>query len=279
MGAIGLLHPGEMGAAVGAAARRSGAEVLWVPEGRSQATMKRAEEAGLEAASLTELLERCEMVLSVCPPHAALSVAEEVAGLNFRGVFVDANAVSPEIARAVARAVKDGGARYVDGGIIGPPPLKPGTTTLCLSGSDAEQVAGLFEGSPLGVQRLGEGDDAASALKMCYAAWTKGSMALLLAVQAAAEAHGLSDKLFEQWDRSLPGLRDRAESSAHEARRKAWRWIAEMNEIERTFEAAGLPGGFHEAAADIYARMSAAEGLPDHAGARRIIAALQSDKA
>lgn len=277
MNTIGLLHPGEMGAAIGAAARGSGAEVLWAPEDRSPETRRRAEEAGLEAASLPELLGRCGTVFSVCPPHAALSVAEEVAGLGFRGIFVDANAVSPETARAAARAVEEGGARYVDGGIIGPPPLKPGTTTMCLSGSEAEQVAVLFEGSALGVQRLGDGDDAASALKMCYAAWTKGSMALLLAVQATAEAHGLSAKLFEQWDASQPGLRDRAESSAHEARRKAWRWISEMNEIERTLETVGLPGGFHEAAAEIYTRMSAAEELPDHAGASEIIAALRSN--
>ncbi len=276
MNTVGVLHPGEMGAAIGASARSSGAEVLWAPEGRSPATRQRAAEAGLEAAPLPRLLGRCGVVLSVCPPHAALSVAEEVAGLGFEGIFVDANAVSPETANAVSRAVEAGGARYVDGGIIGPPPRKPGTTNLSLSGNDASEVAPVFEGSALEVRLLGDGTATASALKMCYAAWTKGSTALLLAVQAAAEAHGLTDELREQWDMSQPGLRDRAEGTAREARGKAWRWVAEMHEIERTLEAAGLPGGFHAAAAEIYARMRAAEGLPEHAEADQIVATLRS---
>jgi 3-hydroxyisobutyrate dehydrogenase-like beta-hydroxyacid dehydrogenase len=274
---VGVLHPGEMGAAIGGAAREIGAEVLWAPEDRSPATKERAEESGLEAASLPELLGRCEVVLSVCPPHAALSVAEEVASLGFHNIYVDANAVSPETTRAVSRVVEEGGARYVDGGIIGPPPREPGATTLCLSGADAQQVAQLFEGSTLGVRLLGDGAGTASALKMCYAAWTKGSMALLLTVQAAAEAHGLSDELFEQWDASQPGLRDKAEAAAREVRSKAWRWVAEMNEIEHTLETVGLPGGFHAAAAEIYTRMSAAEGLPEHAQTAQIVAALQAD--
>ncbi len=276
MGAIGVLHPGEMGAAIGAAARSSGADVLWVPEGRSPATTRRAEGAGLEAVSLPELLERCEVVLSVCPPHAALSVAEEVASHGFRGIYVDANAVSPETASAVGSVVSNGGAGYVDGGIIGPPPREPGTTTLCLSGEEAERIVPLFESSVVEPRLLGSGSDTASALKMCYAAWTKGSTALLLAVQAAAEAYGLTDELLEEWDASQPGLRDRAEGTAREARSKAWRWVAEMKEIEHTFEATGLPGGFHAAAAEIYSRMRAAEDLPESAGAAQIVASLQS---
>ena len=276
MNTMGVLHPGEMGAAIGAAAKVTGVEVLWAPEGRSSSTARRASEAELEPAPFSELLRRCEVVLSVCPPHAALSVAKEVAGLGFRGIFVDANAVSPETARAVARVVGEGGARYVDGGIIGPPPQKPDATTLCLSGAEAGRVAPLFEGSVLDVRLLGEGIETASALKMCYAAWTKGSAALLLAVLAAAEAYELSAELLEQWDWHQPGLRGRAESTASEARRKAWRWVAEMNEIEHTLEAVGLPGGFHSAAAEIYARMRAAEGLSENAEVDRIVAVLHS---
>jgi 3-hydroxyisobutyrate dehydrogenase-like beta-hydroxyacid dehydrogenase len=276
MDTMGMLHPGEMGAAIGAAAKGTGVEVLWAPQGRSSTTARRASEAQLEPAPFPELLGRCEVVLSVCPPQAALSVAKEVAGLGFRGIFVDANAVSPETARAVARAVGEGGARYVDGGIIGPPPQEPDATTLCLSGAEAVRVATLFEGSVLDVRLLGEGIETASALKMCYAAWTKGSAALLLAVLAAAEAYELSAELLEQWDRHQPGLRSRAESTASEARRKAWRWVAEMHEIEHTLEAVGLPGGFHAAAAEIYARMRAAEGLSEDAEVDRIVAVLHS---
>ena len=132
---VGVLHPGEMGAEVGAAAVAAGAEVLWAPEGRSPDTGERAGAAGLEPASLAELLRRCEVVLSVCPPHAALDAAREVADLGFRGVYVDANAVSPATAREISETVEGGGARYVDGGIIGPPPREPGKTVLCLSGA------------------------------------------------------------------------------------------------------------------------------------------------
>src|SRR4051794_26978285 len=112
---IGLLHPGEMGAALGAVLRERGAQVLWASEGRGAETAGRAEEAGLEdAGSVDEVARRSDVILSVCPPHAALDVARSVQG--FTGVYVDANAVSPSSAHAVADTV----ARVVDGGIIGP---------------------------------------------------------------------------------------------------------------------------------------------------------------
>jgi 3-hydroxyisobutyrate dehydrogenase-like beta-hydroxyacid dehydrogenase len=258
MTSVGVLHPGEMGAAVGAAAVATGAEMLWVPEGRSPATAERARAANLEPASLEELLRRCEVVMSVCPPHAAPAVAREVADLGFRGIFVDANAVSPATAIGISETVESGGARYVDGGIIGPPPRKPDRSVLCLSGTEADRVSRLFEGSALGTRVLGDSPDAASAFKMCYAAWTKGTTALLLGV-VAADAYGLSRELFKEWDRSQPGLGDQARGAAHQAAEKAWRWVAEMEEIQVTLEAAGLPGGFHAAAAETYARLSAGE--------------------
>jgi 3-hydroxyisobutyrate dehydrogenase-like beta-hydroxyacid dehydrogenase len=279
MADLGVLHPREMGAALGAAASRSGAEVFWAPEGRSAATEARAREAGLRPAPLGDLLARCEVVLSVVPPHAALAVAEEVAGLRYGGVYVDANAVSPKTARSVAEAVCKGGASYVDGGIIGPPPW-PGrsVTALCLSGPEAGLVAELFEGSPLvETLLLGEETKAASALKMCYAAWSKGSAALLLVVVTAARAYGVSPSLIEQWERRQPGLEDQAESAAAWAAPKAWRWVAEMEEISETFGSVGLPGGFHEAAAELYARMGDGDTASLEGGARdldRVVASL-----
>src|SRR5438094_9761013 len=135
-GTIGLLHPGEMGAAVGGVLRDRGQRVVWASEGRSAETRKRAEEAGLEdAGSVEELVRRSEVILSVCPPHAALEVAASVAG--FEGVFVDANAIAPATARDVAAVVEAEGAECVDGGSVGPPPREPGTTRLYLSGPAA----------------------------------------------------------------------------------------------------------------------------------------------
>lgn len=245
---VGILHPGEMGAAVGALVRGEG---WWAPEGRSEATAARAEAAGLRAAPLAELVERCEVLLAICPPHAALDVARAAAG--FRGVYCDANAVSPATALAIARVVEAGGATFVDGGIVGGPPREPGTR-LYLSGAAAGEVAALFGGTALEPVVLGRDPGTASALKLLYAAWTKGSAALLLAVAEAASALGLGDELRAEWERSLPGLAEEAARAARAAEAKGWRWVGEMREIEATLRAAGAPGGFHEAAAEVFSR-------------------------
>jgi 3-hydroxyisobutyrate dehydrogenase-like beta-hydroxyacid dehydrogenase len=252
---LGVLHPGEMGSAIAAAAR--GATVLWAPAGRSAATAARAEAAGLEGVSVDELVERSDAVLSICPPHAALEVAATVVGTGFAGLYVDANAISPATARAVADLVRTTGAEYVDGGVIGPPPRRQGSTRLCLSGPAAGRVAAVFEGSPLEVRVLGNEPDTASALKMCFAAWSKGSGALLLAVVETARAHGVARDLAAEWALSEPGLESDAESAASSAARKAWRWVGEMHEIADTFGAAGQPEGFHRAAAELYERIAA----------------------
>src|SRR6266700_1995512 len=176
---IGLLHPGEMGAAVGKCLASAGHRVLWDPEGRSAATKERAEAAGLTEVALAEIIARSEVIMSVCPPHAA----------------VDARVV----------------------------PL-PGT---------------------------------ASAVKMAYASWTKGSAALLLATRALARAEGVESVLLEEWGISQPGLERRSSAAAGSAAAKGWRWVAEMEEIAATMAAAGLPEGFHQAAAEISRGFSA----------------------
>src|SRR5918999_2672100 len=248
MTTVGVLHPGEMGAAVGTVAR---AEVLWAPEGRSAATAERARTAGLRAASLGELVEGCDVLLSICPPHAALDVARSVRG--FRGIYCDANAISPATAREVAGIVEAGGATAVDGGIVGGPPREPGTR-LYLSGAAASEVAALFEGTALEPISLSARIGTASALKMCFAAWTKGSAALLLTAAAAAEAFGVEDALREEWARSIPELHARLERARRSADAKGWRWVGEMHEIEATLRAVDLPGGFHAAAAEVFDR-------------------------
>jgi 3-hydroxyisobutyrate dehydrogenase-like beta-hydroxyacid dehydrogenase len=248
MTTVGVLHPGEMGAAVGAVAR---AEVLWAPEGRSAATAERACAAGLRAAPLRELIERCDVLLSICPPHAALEVARSVQG--FRGIYCDANAIAPATAREVAGIVEARGATAMDGGIVGGPPREPGTR-LYLSGPAADEVAALFEETALEPVSLSAEIGVASALKMCFAAWTKGSAALLLAVAAAAEALGVEDALRDEWARSIPDLPGRLERARRSADAKGWRWVGEMREIEATLESVGLPGGFHAAAAEVFDR-------------------------
>ncbi len=229
---IGVLHPGEMGAAIGAALRSAGHEVLWVSEGRSAETARRAA-AFEDAGTLDKLLSRCDVVISVVPPHAAVDVARACA--SFDGVYVDANAISPATAREISSIVL----RYVDGGIIG----TPGAMRIYLSGAAAEAVAGV-----LGATVVSN----ASALKMAYAAWTKGTAALILAIRDLAEAEGIVDELREEWRLSQPQLFDRLASAERSASAKGWRWVREMEEIADTFAADGLPDGFHRAAAEIF---------------------------
>jgi len=254
---IGLLHPGEMGSAVGAAARAGGARVLWSAEGRGRSTHERAAAAGLEdAGPLAALVARSDVVVSVCPPHAALAVALAVAREGFRGTFVDGNAVSPATAREIAGTVEKQGATFVDGGIIGLPPTRRGTTRLYLSGAEAPRIAALFAQGPLEAIALEGGPGAASALKMAYAAYTKGHAALLLAIRALATAESVDQALLAEWRLSQPELSGRSEDAARGTARKAWRFVGEMEEIAATFTGAGLPGGFHEAAAEVYRRLA-----------------------
>jgi 3-hydroxyisobutyrate dehydrogenase-like beta-hydroxyacid dehydrogenase len=263
MTTIGLLNPGEMGSSVGGAARAVGARVLWTSEGRSASTRTRASADGLEdVGTLAALVAASGVILSVCPPDAAPDVARAVSALNFRGIYVDANAVSPATAREVGTIVEKAGATYVDGGIIGPPARSRGTTRLYLSGQAAPGVAALFEGSALEAIVVEGGAGAASAVKMAYAAWTKGSAALLLAVRALATAEGAEAALLAEWRRSQPDLPGRSEAAAKGNSRKAWRFVGEMDEIAATFAGAGLPDGFHRAAGEIYRRMEGYKDAP-----------------
>ena len=249
MTVVGLLHPGEMGTAVAAALCGSGETVLWASAGRSSATAERAERAGLEdAGDVAELCRRCEILLSVCPPHAAADVAREAGG--FAGIYVDANAIAPETARTIAALHE----RFVDGGIVGPPPSQAGTTRLYLSGGAAARIADLFTGTNLDARVVSGEPGAASALKAAYAGWTKGSAALLLTVRELARAEGVEEALLEEWRLSIPELEGRLAGAERSARRKGWRWVGEMNEIARSMAAQDLPSGFHEAAAEVFRR-------------------------
>jgi 3-hydroxyisobutyrate dehydrogenase-like beta-hydroxyacid dehydrogenase len=248
--AIGVLHPGAMGAALGAALAANGHDVLWASSGRSDATRARAEAAGLaDAGTVDALVARSDVVISICPPEHAATVATGVRAAGFAGVLVDANAISPATARRIAPTV--------DGGVVGGPPQVSGTTRLYLSGPGAADVAALFEGSVLDARVLDDSIGTASALKMTYAAYTKGLSALLLALEGTARAHGVDGYLHDEWAISQPHLAAAAEGAAAAAGAKAWRWVAEMEEIADTFAAAGQPAGFHRAAAEVYRKVAA----------------------
>ena len=267
-----------MGAAVGRCLHDRGHVVLWASAGRGSATAARAAAAGLvDAGTVTEIASRSDVIVSVCPPHAALDIAREVAGTGFGGLYLDANAISPATVREVAAIVAGGGAGCVDGGIIGTPPVAPGFIRLYLSGPRTDEVRQLFEDTPVDARVVdhagrsgaaqggaarggGIGDvGSASAVKMAYASWTKGSAALLLAARALARVQGVEDVLLAEWGLSQPGLEERSARAAGSATSKGWRWVAEMEQIAATMGAAGLPEGFHLAAAEIYRRSPHAE--------------------
>jgi 3-hydroxyisobutyrate dehydrogenase-like beta-hydroxyacid dehydrogenase len=270
---IGLLNPGEMGAAVGRCLTSTGHTVLWASDGRSEETARRASAAGLtDAHTARQLADRAQIILSICPPHSALDVAWAVHG--FTGLYLDANAIAPGTAREVAELITTNGGSYVDGGIIGPPPAAPGTTRLYLSGDHSGTIVDLFKGTGLQTRITAGPATAASAVKMAYAAWTKGTAALLLAARALARAEGVEEALLAEWALSQPQLAAQSERAAQSGATKGWRWIAEMEEIAHCMAEADQPDGFHQAAAEIYRRCPRLPGAAADDALAKVMAAL-----
>lgn len=252
---ITLLHPGEMGAAVGGCLVGRGVRVIWASEGRSAASRRRADDAGIEdLKTLDRALAASDAVLSVCIPSGAFDVGREVAARSFRGIYIDANAIAPAHSRAIGQMLESGGATFVDGGIIGLPPTATRATRLYLAGTKAAGIADLFAGSQTEAIPMDGPVGAASALKVCYAAWSKGETALLGIIRSLAKFEGVEDALLKEWNDSQPGVAQKSEQIAQRAW-KAWRWAGEMEEIAASFDAANLPSGFL-ANAEIYRRLA-----------------------
>jgi 3-hydroxyisobutyrate dehydrogenase-like beta-hydroxyacid dehydrogenase len=262
MTTVTLLHPGAMGAVVGGCLVTAGHRVLWVGEGRSDETRARGAAARLiERPTITAAVAESEVVLSICPPEFAQQVAHAVAAAGFGGVYVDANAIAPERMRRIAEVVGDRD-QVVDGGIIGPPPHRSGTTRLYLCGAGAPAIAALFDGTALEAAVLDEEVGAASALKLAYASYQKISRVLGALAHALAREHGVGPEL----EREAELLRSRplAETDAFaSAAAKAWRWAPEMREAAAALRAAGLPGGVAEGAALALARWEPAKDRTD----------------
>lgn len=261
---IGILHPGEMGISVAASAIHSGHEVYWASQQRSDKTRQRAEKYNLrDVGSLSKLCQTCEVIFSVCPPHAAEDVARSVIEQGFKGYYLDANAISPQRTKKIGAMLESNGIRFIDGGIIGGPAWKPKETWLFLSGKDVKIVADCFSSGPLETKIIGDEIGKASALKMCYAAYSKGTTALLAAVIATADSLGVREELYQQWGKDDPGFVKQAEGRTTRVTAKAWRFEGEMHEIASTFEEAGLPNGFHKAAAEVYHHMGGFKDSPE----------------
>ena len=253
---VALLMPGEMGAAVGKAFSDSGLDVLTCLAGRSAPTAERARAAGFrDVADLEALMGEAQIVLSILPPEHAPALAGQVAlamkssGLN--PPYVDMNAVSPETARAMQAVIEGAGALYIDGGIVGSPPGGSIPTRFFVSGPEAGLMDGL-DGLGIEIRQCGPEIGRGVAVKMCYAAITKGTSALHTAVLMAAETLGIADELHQELAMSVPAFYKRMEAVVPKLPAVSARYIGEMKEIAKTMESAGVTANFHVGARELY---------------------------
>nr|WP_238427338.1 NAD(P)-dependent oxidoreductase [Streptomyces adustus] len=244
-----------MGAALAACAAANAANVLWCETGRSTATLERAVQFGLTpVATLSELLDRSDIVISLCPPAAAEDLARDVAGHSFAGVYVEANAINPERTKRIATLLEPH-AIVVDGGVVGSPPTRGKTPTLYVSGpADAtERVEALFAGTAVQTAVLGTEVGKASALKLAYASFQKTSRVLVALAIGMAREHDVDQELIEVASRRTDSYLSEPQYVAKTAAR-AWRWGPELEEAADTLAAAGLPPEMLRAAASTLAR-------------------------
>ena len=261
MKTIAIISPGNMGHAVGRLLGSRGFDVVTSLEGRSARTRGLAAKAGIrDAGSVAALVAETDLVLSIMPPAAAVAAAEQVAAAMTAGgvapPYADCNAIAPATTRRIAALIEAAGAAYVDAGIIGGPPAGGKGPRFYASGP----AAGLLEpldGGGLAVRDLGGAVGQASALKMCYAAVTKGTSALQFAQLAAASRLGVDEALAAELAESQAATLASMRHSLPGLPAKAPRWIEEMRQIAATFEAVGVPGGFHRGAAALYELLSA----------------------
>ena len=267
-----------MGISVAASAQRSGCNVYWASEGRSAETVDRAAQFDLvDARTMAGLCDVCSLLICVCPPAAAEDVADQALAAGYQGLYLDANAISPHKAQKIGQKLTSADIRFVDGGIIGGPVWEPGRTWLYLAGEDADSFSKCFTSGPLETAILGDTIGKASALKMTFAAFTKGTSALLSAILAVAEGQGVLDDLLHQWSRGGSDFSEETVGRVRRATAKAWRFEGEMYEIADTFAGSGLPDGFHLAAAEVFHRMAGFKENAENPTIDAVLAALLGD--
>jgi 3-hydroxyisobutyrate dehydrogenase-like beta-hydroxyacid dehydrogenase len=251
---VGILSPGDMGAAIGRVLHDNGLQVMTCLEGRSELTRLRAQESGFEdTSSYDDLVSHCDVLLSVLVPSEATNVAQRVAeGLKRTSstlVYVDCNAIAPQTVERLAAVITGVGASFVDAGIIGSPPRPGSSTRLYCSGPDCHAFEAL-SAYGLDVRLVGPRIGQASGLKMVYAASTKGTTALWTELLVAAKALGLGDQLAQELKGST--IAQQAMRSVPSMPRRSRRWIGEMEEIAATFESLGLTPLMLQGAAELY---------------------------
>jgi 3-hydroxyisobutyrate dehydrogenase-like beta-hydroxyacid dehydrogenase len=253
---VGILSPGDMGAGIGTALRQAGLDVATCLEGRSELTRLRAAEAGIAStASVDELVQSVDVLLSVLVPSEARAIARRVASslqrTGARPVFVECNAIAPQSVRDIEALINEAGTIFVDAGIIGSPPRHPGDgARFYCSGPDTSAFEALGQYG-LDVRVVGREVGQASGLKMVYAASTKGTTALWTELLVAARALGLEAALLAEFGADHP-IAHRQMAGIPGMPRRARRWAGEMDEIAATFASLGLTPRILQGAADLY---------------------------
>jgi 3-hydroxyisobutyrate dehydrogenase-like beta-hydroxyacid dehydrogenase len=253
---IGVVSPGDMGQAVATRLKECGCDVFTALDGRSARTRTLAHEAGLtDCGSLDTLVATCDMILSILDPGAALAKAHEVAAAlrktGRKTVYADCNAVSPQTVREIDAIIRDAGGNFIDAGIIGPPPRGKSRTRLYVSGPDAGLFT-QFSHPNLLVRVVSARIGDASGVKMCYAAITKGAVALEMELLIAARKLGVEQVLEAEFRESIPGIHDWLLERTPAMPPKAYRWIPEMREIAKTFEGVGMTPRIMQGAAEMF---------------------------
>lgn len=260
---VGILSPGDMGHVVGQVLRTHGLRVIAALQGRSPRTKTLAGEAGIEdVGSLENLVQRADVLLSILVPAEAVSAAQAVArALQATGatlLYADCNAIAPQTVRQIETIITSAGGHFVDAAIIGPPPRKAGATRFYASGPGVAAFEEL-NGFGLTVVTLGEESGQASAIKMCYAALTKGLTALATELLTAAQSLGVAAALDQEFQLSQAQLYEQLKRQLPSMPPKAHRWVGEMEEIAQTFAHIGLTPNILTGAADMYRLVSQTE--------------------
>ncbi|MFG3297116.1 DUF1932 domain-containing protein [Streptomyces sp. NPDC048179] len=256
---VGLLHPGRMGGGFGGALADAGHRVLWCRADRSAATVRRAEEFGLEGVDdLAHLAARSDVIVSICPPYGAPQVAAAVARAGFRGLFLDANGTTRAVLLDLAGKLSAAGVRVVDGCVIGPCPQDAPGARLHLAGDkdDVELISSLFAGTGIRALNTGGSLGAASALKTSYATYQKAAYVLAGIAYAYADAHGVTEALIGEASliTRSPLTEVLQDDMLPSVAARAWRWGPELAQCADALRAEGLPGDAADAAVRVLER-------------------------